>query len=116
MSRYKAGDVVRAHFAFFDKNEGRFVSKPRPFVIVDIDDAGENITVSCTSQTHQSKKYPGILVAANSNDGKQMGIDKDSFVYCDQTISLSNRDIIRKIGTCPLISQILNKLGYSPDL
>jgi PemK-like, MazF-like toxin of type II toxin-antitoxin system len=111
MSRYKRGDVVKAPFAYFDKNSGLMTYKIRPFIVIDVEDETDNITVSCSSQLRQSKNFKGIIVYANSSIGKQMGITQDSFIYCNQTITLSNKDILGKIGTCQIIEEIIEKLN-----
>jgi hypothetical protein len=77
MSRYKRGDVVKAPFAYFDKNSGLMAYKIRPFVVIDVEEETDNITVSCSSQLWQSKNFKGIVVYANSSVGKQMGINQD---------------------------------------
>jgi mRNA-degrading endonuclease toxin of MazEF toxin-antitoxin module len=114
MSRYKRDDVVRVPFAYFSKQKGCFEEKARPFVVIDVEDETGNITVSCTTQLHQSNKYSGITVKADSEEGRQMGINEDSFIYCNQTITLKNSEIKRRIGTCPFIKDILKLLNY-PD-
>jgi len=108
MSRYRRGDVVLIDFSFFDKEKGRFDFKPRPFVVINVieefDD--ENITVMCTTKTHKSEKYPGVVVLATSDGGKQMKITEDSLIYCNKSYLFSNKEILRRIGTCPFVDQI----------
>jgi mRNA-degrading endonuclease toxin of MazEF toxin-antitoxin module len=114
MSRYQRGDVVRAPLPYMDE-DGIWRVKFRPFIVIDVDGINDNITVSCTGQTHQSKKFTGISVLLDSEEGRKMGIDRDSFIYCNTTVVFANKDIIRKIGTCPLMKEICEKLGYEYD-
>lgn len=112
MSRYNRGDVVRAYISYYDTADGLFKSKVRPFVVIDVEDDTENITVACTSQIHQSQKFEGIIVDPESDIGKKMELEKKTFIYCNKVVILSDKDIIRKKGTCPIVNDIVNKLGY----
>jgi len=110
MSRYKTGDVVWADYAFFDVVKGYIDFKPRPFIVIDIEYDTDNLVVICSTKTHQSLKYKGIVVLEKSVEGQQMGIVEDTFIYLDRTLILTNKEIRRKIGTCPLIDEIIEKL------
>ena len=81
-------------------------------VVIDVENESDNITVSCTTQTHKATNFPCILVKKDSQAGKSMRLEHDSLIYCNLTITLSNEDILRRIGSCPLIKEICNKLGY----
>ena len=111
MSRYKTGDVVWADYAFFDTIKGRMDFKPRPFIVIDVEDNSDNVVVICSTKTHQSVKYKGIIVLEKSVEGQQMGIVEDTFIYLDRTIILTNKEIRRRIGTCPIIDEIIKKLN-----
>ncbi len=111
MTRYQRGDVILADYSYFDSVKGRFDFKPRPFVIVDVEEETDNISVMCSSQIHQSLNYKGIVVLQKSEEGKRMGLEEDSFIYLNKTIVLTNREIIRKIGYCPIIDEIITKLN-----
>jgi len=110
MSKYKVGDVVIAAISYFDNRKGYYVAQQRRWVVVKIDEDSKNITVSCTGQTHQSKKHDGIKVRQNSKEGIEMQLTMDTFIYCDSTVIFSDEDIDRKKGFCPRIVEILKKV------
>ena len=114
MSRYRRGDVVLADIVFFD-DSGDLKSKPRPLVVIDVQDDTDNVTVVCSTKTHKASKFEGIIVKKASSDGRDMSLDEDTFIYCNTTVVLLNKDIKRRIGTCPLIKDICEKLGYTPE-
>ncbi|WP_183575139.1 hypothetical protein HDF18_14365 [Mucilaginibacter sp. X5P1] len=113
MGKYRVGDVVIAPYSYFDPKLGYQVSVPRWWIVVSIDEHLGHVTVSCTKQLHQSNKYNGIIVKRTSNEGKEMGIEIDTFIYCEpnQTVNFLETEIYRKKGTCPLINEILSKLN-----
>jgi hypothetical protein len=115
MSKYQVGDVVFAPVSYFDDKNGYYRSQYRRFVIVkiqeDIENDIENITVSCTGQLHQSKRHKGVTVLANSPEGLEMALDRDTFIYCDSTATYLDGDILRRIGKCPIIEDIKKLLG-----
>ena len=113
MSKYKVGDVVIAPISYIDKKTGYYTSQNRRWVIVNIEEdadelGSQNLTVSCTGQIHQIEKHSGIIIKRSSRDGIEMQLDMDTFIYCDNTVSFSDKDIIRKKGFCPKINEILN--------
>lgn len=112
MSKYKVGDVVFAPISYFDTRLGYFKSQTRRWVIVKIDDTG-NLTVSLTKQLHQAEKYNGIIVKKNSAAGIDMALETDTFIYCEfaQIVTFAEEDINRRIGICPIVNDIIAKLG-----
>jgi hypothetical protein len=111
MSRYIRGDVVISDISYMDE-EGVLHSKPRPMVVIDVLDESDNITVVCSKQTHKADKYPSIVVRKDSEIGQKMSIDGDTLIYCNATITLTNSDIHRRIGNCPIVKDICKILGY----
>jgi len=111
MSRYKRGDVILADYAFFNTVKGRLDFKPRPFVVIDVEDETDNVVVICSTKTHQSVNYKGIIVLEKSEAGRQMNLAEDTFIYLDRTVILTNKEIRRRIGTCPIIEEIIEKLN-----
>jgi hypothetical protein len=112
MSKYRVGDVVQAPISYFDTKAGYYNSQSRRWVIVKIDEDTGNTTVACTGELHQSNKWQGFKVTCNSQDGKSMGLTKDTFVYCEitQTVDFSDGDITMRWGNCPFIEKIIEKL------
>ena len=111
MSKYRVGDVIYAPISYFNK-DGYLVSQDRRWIIVKVNESdNENITVSLTGKIHQQSKYPGILVKKNSNEGIAMGLDADTFIYCNTTVKYLDHDIKRRIGVCPIVNEIILKLG-----
>lgn len=111
MSRYIRGDVVLADIPFMNE-DGYFKSKIRPMVVIDVLDESDNITVVCSSKIDKASKFASIVVSKDSPEAKSMRLFENTLIYCNETITLSNGEIIRRIGTCPLVKEICKKLGY----
>lgn len=110
MSRYRKGDVVWADYAFFDQAKGHFDFKPRPFVVIDIDEDTLNVALICSTKTHQSFRYKGFVIRQDSDEAIQMGLLEDTFIYLDRTVALTDREIRRRIGSCPIIDKLIEQL------
>jgi hypothetical protein len=117
MSRYKSGDVLKVEIAYYNRVSGKYESKVRPFVVLDVVDGTDNISVKGTGQTHKSANYTGITVLVDSDDGIDMGIDIDTFFYCHQVEEIQNSEVKRRIGTCPkhIFDEIIKLTGYQLD-
>lgn len=115
MSKYKVGDLVFAPVGYMDTKSGYYKSQERRFVVVSVgEDDGEdteNITLSLTGQVHQAEKHKGIIVKANSKEGIAMECTKDTFIYCDYTVTYKDREITRRFANCPIIEDILKLLN-----
>lgn len=107
MSSYKRGDVVMVHFPFAENPR---ISKPRPAIILEDEDDPKFILIQCTS-TNRSDKLLGIWVISSSKEGKIMGLPLDTFINLDHIIELPKWSIIRKIGDCPFMELIDEKLA-----
>lgn len=110
MSRYRTGDVVLAYLAFTDAETGYITSKIRPFVVIDIEDETGNIVVICSTKTHKSLKFKGRVVLKDSEENKEMKFLEDTFIYLDKTVTLTNKEILKRIGICPIIDELISIL------
>ena len=81
MSRYNSGDVVLVQFPY---REDRTRFKKRPAIIIREDTQGEYLICQITG-TDRRGKNKGYWIEADSEDGKQMKLQKDSFVNADMT-------------------------------
>ena len=104
MARYDRGDVVLVYFPYRDENNN-LVVKVRPAVILSLEGDQERIIIQVTSK-NRSDKLRGLWVVKDSTDGREMGLRTDSFINITYQITITLRDIIRKIGYCPLIDKI----------
>ena len=117
MSRYKRGDVLKVDIAYYNRETGLYESKIRPFVVLDILDGSDNISVKGTGQVHKSANFTGVTVAVDSEEGIEMGIDRDTFFYCHKVEEIQNSEVKRRIGTCPkdIFDKIIKLTGYQSD-
>lgn len=97
---YKRGDVVLAPVPFKDKAE----AKVRPVIILEtFTDDCESCKITGTNRTEQ---LSGRWVLKDSDDGKAMGLDKDSFISIEDTIIVKMSYIHKKIGECLFIDEL----------
>lgn len=94
---------------FFPFAEDPDTVKGRPAIVLEDEDDPKFILIQCTS-TNRSDKLNGIWVISSSKEGRIMGIPKDTFINLAHIISLPKWSIIRKIGTCPFMDLIDEKL------
>lgn len=104
MSKYQAGDVILAYFPFEDKLE----TKLRPAVIID---AYDDSSFTCMiTGTDKSSTNRGIWVEKESDEGKEMRLQKDSFIDAERTEVLKHIMIKGIIGYCPYIDELQEML------
>ena len=83
---------------------GKF--KPRPVIV--LQNVGKNsdmVTVYCTSQNNGDDNN-NIFVAANSKEGTEMGLAKDTYIRPNKILNLSIKSFSRILGKCPLMAEI----------
>lgn len=88
--------------------EGKF--KPRPVIL--LQNVGKNsdmISVYCTTQNNGDDNN-NILVTADSPEGKEMGIEKDTYIRPNSILNISVKSFKRVLGKCPLMSKITNMI------
>lgn len=103
--RYKEGDVVLVPFTWKD-DEGLIHYKNRPAVVYSIESEIEHLMIKCT-HVNRSGQYPGKWVLKNSDQGRQMGIDEDTFIHYTDTLIIDEKAVRRLIGTCPFMEEII---------
>jgi hypothetical protein len=75
-----------------------------------VEDETDNIVVICSTKTHKILKYKGRIVLEDSDENKDMGFLEDTFIYLDKTVVLTNKEVLRRIGRCPIIDELLDIL------
>jgi hypothetical protein len=85
---------------------GPGIFKPRPVIV--LQNVGKNadmITVYCTTQNDGDDKN-NIFVSADSPEGIEMGISKDTYIRPNRILTLSIKSFNRILGKCPLMTKI----------
>jgi len=97
---YKPGDIVIITFPYKDK--GKYFIKQRPVLILEILNLKHKLYKVCQITTkNRSDKLKGHWIKKNSNIGKSMGLNHDSFINLTYTINITQPYIIYKIGKYP---------------
>jgi len=85
---------------------GKPILKVRPVVVLQNQNKNSDIiTVYCTSQNDGDDEHT-IFVKFDSEEGYAMGLTKDTWIRPGKIKTFSVEFIERKIGTCPLMTQI----------
>jgi hypothetical protein len=112
--QYNLGDVV--FFYFPNDNPKTKDAEPntlRRVLIVEVL-SHEEYSVACiTKHKYHVGINRGYWVEANSDTGKKMRLDVDSFINLDDIKPLKWYYMRNKIGYCDIIDQILEDLGLS---
>lgn len=84
--------------------EGKF--KPRPVIVLqNVNKNSDIISVYCTTQNNGDDAN-NIFVKADSPEGQEMGIEKDTYIRPNSIINISVQSFKRILGKCPLMAQI----------
>lgn len=97
------GDIVLIDFPFSAGGK----SKVRPVLIIQNDRLNERlynvIVVMITSRTDRAKKEPSqLLIDLNTPAGEASGLLMNSVVNCTAIFTVSQKKILRKLGTLPV--------------
>ncbi|UXX78003.1 hypothetical protein N7E81_11590 [Reichenbachiella carrageenanivorans] len=113
MARYQVGDVVLCWVAW-ENPDGSFDSKCRHSIVYRVDGDQERLILAGYGKD-RTGKVKGLRIEANSKEGKEMRLQKDTFFNCENPKEVFFRDIERKIGTARLvmdqIDDIMEDLG-----
>lgn len=110
MDKYEKGDVVLCYFPLKYQNQEKYQLKLRPALVVSVYYGEEDfITVQLTTK-NRSGKTLGKWIPKDSDIGRAMGLLKDSFINARYTARVKRAHIVRKIGFCPIIDEII-KMG-----
>ena len=99
---YSVGDVVSSYYYWFNPTNNKKEGIIRPVIIKEI--IGSNYVVIKISRSN--KKEGLIRIQVKSKEWREMGLydqSKDSFVDRTAVQLISEREIERKIGECPLV-------------
>jgi mRNA interferase MazF len=105
MMSYNRGDVVLLLFPHSDL----MTAKRRPALIVQSDEIETGISQKVVAMMTTNLLRTGntrVLVRAQSETGKAMGIDVDSIVVCDNLATVLNAQIDQLLGHCPIMAQV----------
>jgi hypothetical protein len=104
--RYKEGDVVLVPYPWKDEN-GEIQTKNRPAVVYRIESESSQLMIKCT-HINRSGQFPGKWVLQKSEQGRKMGINEDTFIHYTDTLIIPERFVIKLIGYCPFIEDIID--------
>ena len=107
------GDVVLVPFPFADQPDRL---KLRPALLVQRDglelDVETLVVVAITSRRHRAGVATRLAVAADSAEGRAMGLVVDSVIMTDRLATIDRADIVRVIGSCPLLTDVDASLRF----
>jgi len=103
--KFKEGDVVIAPYTWKD-DEGKIKFKFRPAVVYQIESDTEHLMIKCT-HVNRSSKFPGKWVLSESEEGKVMGLDVDTFIHYSETLIIDEK-YCKLIGHCPYLNEIID--------
>lgn len=107
MGKYEKGDVVLCYFPLKYKNNQNYQLKTRPALVLSVYYGGEDfISVQITTK-NRTGKSPGKWIPKDSKIGKEMGLLHDSFINAGYSARIERRHIIRKIGFCSIVEEIV---------
>lgn len=108
--RYKPGSVVWAVYPYKDEN-GVFIPKERPVLVVDYD--GDTDRYVCKITSSDISKYTDEChkIEVESDLGIAFGLSNDSFLDMRRQVSIPVSFIRRQIGFCP--DDFWEELGFS---
>jgi len=86
---------------------GKF--KPRPVIVLqNVNKNSDMVTVYCTTQNNGDDQN-NIFIKADSPEGIEMGIEKDTYIRPNDILNLSIKSFRKILGKCPLMAEI-NKI------
>lgn len=103
MVKLHRGDVIDVKY-HYDSKTGEIKSRP----VIVLQNAPKNsdvITVYCTSQ-NDGNDNDCIFVKADSDEGKRMGLTKDTYIRPGTVRTIKKEFIKRLLGKCSLMHQI----------
>ena len=84
--------------------QGKF--KPRPVILLqNVNKNSDMIAVYCTTQNNGDDQN-NIFVKADSPEGLEMGIEKDTYIRPNSILNLSIKSFKRILGKCPFMAKI----------
>jgi len=86
-----------------------FESKKRPVVVLRDEGNGLFLVAPVTGTNHTGYKK-GIWLLKDSDDGKKMGLDKDSFIVVGESLKWPSFGLMDYWGHCHLVEELLKKL------
>jgi mRNA-degrading endonuclease toxin of MazEF toxin-antitoxin module len=101
MTKLYRGDVIEVYYP--DGNGGL---KVRPVIVLqNVNKNSDVISVYCTTQNN-GDDMNNLFVRCDSDEGRQMGIIKDTYIRPNVIKTLPLKALKRLIGTCPLMKEI----------
>jgi mRNA-degrading endonuclease toxin of MazEF toxin-antitoxin module len=100
------GDMFEISFPYEDDI---FKNKPRPVVILRNDGNGLFLIAPVTG-TNFTGKRPGLWISKDSEEGKKMNLQKDSFIVMDKCKQWPSFGLREYWGHCPCVEELLKKL------
>jgi mRNA-degrading endonuclease toxin of MazEF toxin-antitoxin module len=110
MPQYQRGDVAEVLQVWREK-DGSLQYKWRPGIIYDV--LGEDHYSFLIFGKDRTGKIPGFKVEANSKDGKEMRLKKDSFINMEKIVKLRRQDMGRLKGYCT--DELMEKIEKKID-
>lgn len=100
------GQVIEVYApAGYDK-DGNAKLKPRPVVVLhNVAKNSDIVSVYCTTQNNLDDAN-NIFVAANSKEGEEMGITKDTYIRPGKVMHIPIESFKRLLGKCPFMQRI----------
>jgi mRNA-degrading endonuclease toxin of MazEF toxin-antitoxin module len=106
MRALKRGEVIFVKYPNGFDTEGNPQYKPRRVVVLyDTKKDDSAVTVYCTSQNNGDDEY-NILVDDKSEEGKNMGLDKPTYIRPKDIKTFPVEALIRPVGKCSLMDKI----------
>ncbi len=101
----KRGDVVLLLFPHLDL----LTAKRRPALIVQADEIETGISQKIVAMMTSNLQRTGntrVLVRAESETGRAMGIDIDSVIVCDNLATVLDTQVDQLLGRCPMMPEV----------
>lgn len=100
------GDIYCIPFPFKDDF---FQSKSRPVVVLRDEGNGIFLIAPITGTNHTGYRN-GLWIFKDSEDGKKIGLTKDSFIVVDKSFKWPSFGFTEYWGHCHLVKELLEKL------
>lgn len=110
MPQFQRGDVADVLQVWREK-DGSLKQKWRPGIIYDV--LGEDHYSFLVFGKDRTGKIPGFKVDANSGEGKEMRLTKDSFINMQKLVKLRKEDVGRLRGYCT--EELMKKIEQKID-
>jgi hypothetical protein len=105
-SRIEPGDIFYIPHPY---EQNPLQSKSRPVVVLRDEHDGHYLIAPITGTNHTGWKK-GIWILKDSEDGKKMGLTKDSFIVVDKKFKWPSFGFSQYFGHCHLVDELLRKL------